>query len=479
MSTYLNNYWSLYSEFINVFKNMKYRNIPIALLTNFYQQINDELRLEMEKEDFSLKLKYSSIHEKREIQPFFDKILRPIRIPIKNQPKGKVVVNSDYTRLPEKTFTDYFRKEKTIIISRSKKPELFGISNEYIGKFKRETNGHSAQLVKTASRILTKYKDHPALGNSYFANTFIKRIPTIVDAIETAVTFYQEVQTSILVIGTTEDVVSRAWAMVGSMYGIPSICLQHGILMGEEAFIPVFSSHVAVYGDYEKQWYMTRGLQENRIEIIGHPRYDHLFTKIQDLKVNGSKSHLNPSKIQLLITTGPNLDASKLTSFIAELNLSERYQILLKPHPWELAKNRTSLYTELQKKYNFLQVITDRKIDTNELIMNSDAVISSLSTVALEAMILNKPVFIYYFIQSNREYDYFNGLGNYVQRDPKELVKMINSYFQEDEERKQYEHMRIKFLESSYSVSNASSELVKSIEKITGGLNNKNKGGGE
>jgi CDP-glycerol glycerophosphotransferase (TagB/SpsB family) len=118
-------------------------------------------------------------------------------------------------------------------------------------------------------------------------------------------------------------------------------------------------------------------------------------------------------------------------------------------------------------------------MDTNELIMSADAVISSLSTVALEAMILNKPAFIYYFIQSNREYDYFNGLGNYVQSDPKKLVKMIDSYFQEDEERNQYEQLRIKFLESSYRVSNASSELVKSIEKITGDLNNKNKGGGD
>jgi hypothetical protein len=458
---------------------MKYRNIPIALLTNFYQQINDELRLEMEKEDFSLKIKHSSIHEKSEIQPFFDKVLSPIRLPIKIPLKGKVVVNSDYTRLPEKTFTDFFSNEKTIIISRSKKLELFGIPNEYIGKYKGETKDQSAQLVKMAIRILTKYKDHPALGNPYFASTFINRIPTIVDAIETAVTFYQKVQTSILIIGTTEDVVSRAWAIVGAMYGIPSICLQHGILMGEEAFIPVFSSHVAIYGDYEKQWYMDRGLPEDRMEVIGHPRYDHLFTKSNLSKLTHSRYQLNPSKTTLLITTGPNLDTQKFSSFIAELSFNERYQVLLKPHPWELAKNRMSLYTDLQKKYKFLQVITDRKVDTNELIMDSDAVISSLSTVALEAMILNKPAFIYYFIQSNREYDYFNGLGQYVQRDPKELVKMIDSYFQEDHERKQYEQLRIKFLESSYSVSNASSELVKSIEKITGGLNNKNKGGGD
>lgn len=70
MSVYLSNYWSLYSEFIHVTKDLKYRNIPIALMTNFYQQIDDELRSDMGSKEFAMQLKHSSIKEQHQIQPF-------------------------------------------------------------------------------------------------------------------------------------------------------------------------------------------------------------------------------------------------------------------------------------------------------------------------------------------------------------------------------------------------------------------------
>lgn len=76
MSIYLSNYWSLYSEFIHAAQELKYRSIPLALMTNFYQQINDELRSEMGSSDFKLKLEHSGIHEQDQIQPFLKRWLR-------------------------------------------------------------------------------------------------------------------------------------------------------------------------------------------------------------------------------------------------------------------------------------------------------------------------------------------------------------------------------------------------------------------
>ncbi|WP_054941676.1 hypothetical protein [Paenibacillus ihuae] len=467
MSIYLSNYWSLYSEFINMFKDLKYKDIPVALMTNFYQQINDELRSDMEQQEFAVKLNNSSIKNPNEIQPFFEKRIAPFKRPFQVNAKGKTLINLDYTRIPEKRLSDYFSADRTIILSRSRAPEYYGIPNVWIGGFKSDTSLASEELVRRAASIFAEYEGHPAFGNPFFSETFMKRIPGIVDAIETVSKLYDQIPIGAVLIGTTEDVVSRSLAVIGGMNGIPSICLQHGILMGEEAFIPVFSSHVAVYGEYEKTWYVTRGLEDERIAVIGHPRYDEIFTS--ERLSNDSfyeEYELDPNKITLLLATGPQLDGSKVQTLVTELVTTETFQIIIKPHPWELSKKLISLYTDLELKYKSVHVIKDRKVDTRDLILNSDGVIATLSTVALEGFLFHKPVFVYYFIHANREYDYYNTLQNYIQNEPAELIKTISLYYSSDEEKLNYEEVKNKFLLQSYKVEDSGKELTNLISQL-------------
>lgn len=467
MSIYLANYWSLYSEFIHVLKDLKYKDIPIALMTNFYQQINDELRSDMEQKDFELKLNDSSIKERSEIQPFFEKMVASFKRPCKTNVAGKILINQDYTRISEKTLSEHFNPDHTIILSRARISEIFGIPNVCIGGFKSDTRLASEELIRTAASILAEYEGHPAFSNPFFSQTFIRRIPGIVDAIETVSNLYDQVPISIVLIGTTEDVVSRSLAVVGAVKGIPSICLQHGILMGEEAFIPVFSSHVGIYGEYEKAWYLARGLEEKRMTVIGHPRYDEIFTSVRLPNLAFIEEHgLDPNKITLLLATGPGLDANKIRTLITELAANEKFQLIIKPHPWELSKKLISIYTDLEKEYKSVHVIKDKKADTRELIFNSDGVIASLSTVALEALLFNKPVFVFYFIHANREYDYYNSLERYIQNEPTELLKTVAHYFTSEQEQLNYENVKNKFLLASYKIEHSGGELSKLIHRL-------------
>lgn len=468
MSIYLSNYWSLYSEFIHVFKNLKYRNIPIALMTNFYQQIDDELRSAMEQVNFGMKLNDVGIMEPSEIQPFFEKRVAPLKQPLQTKLDGKVLINLDYTRIPEKRLSDYFNSDYTLILSRSRASEYFGIPNICVGGFKSDTTPASEELITLATSILAKYDGHPAFGNSFFSQTFIKRIPGIVDAIETVFNLYDQIPISTVLIGTSEDVVSRSLAIVGAMRGIPCICLQHGILMGEEAFVPVFSSHVGVYGDYEKRWFETRGLEEKRIAVIGHPRYDELFTAARVSNPTFNEVYdLDPNKITLLLATGPRLDAKKIQTLITKLVADERFQLIIKPHPWEFSKNLLSPYTDLESKYKSIHVIKNRKVDTRDLIGNADGLLSTLSTVALEGLLLNKPVFVYHFIHANREYDYYNSLENYIQNEPTELINTVSLYFSSEEEKLNYERVKNKFLLESYKTEHSGKELTNLIYQLT------------
>lgn len=470
LSVYLANYWSLYSEFINLLKDVRYRGIPIALMTNFYQQINDELKEKMEQTDFATELKNASIDELSEIQPFFEKWLTPLKKPLKPPKGGKILINQDYTRIPVQVLYEHFSPEQTMLLSRSKSTHLHGIPNEFIGHFKKDTSSISQALMNKVRFNLRQQVKHPAFSNPFFVDTFLQRIPVIVESLEAMFNLFEQRRIATVLIGTTEDIGSRALAIVASMKGIPCICLQHGLLIGEEAFIPMFASHAAVFGDYEKRWYAARGLAAERVVAIGHPKFDDIFHSNNRMskQIFLKKFQLDPKKKTLLIATGPYLDEQKFTTFISELLKNKDFQILIKPHPWEIGKNKMGLYKKIVSKFKSVSIITDRKVNTHDLIFHADGVLATLSTVGLESILLKKPVFIFYFIDHNRYYDYYNRLDRFMNHNPLELAKVISSYFQDASVKKEYEQIQKQFLLDSYATETSGHALSTLIYQLSG-----------
>ena len=168
--TYLSNYWTLYKEFINTFKNIKYKEITIALLFNFYQHIDDELKIEMEKEDFLSKLN-TTILSQMMIQPFFDDFLNKLKTPLNSNDDGKILINSDYLRIPQQILKKHFDPKHTIILSRSKNPHINEIPNEYIEKYAELNNEVSPKISNEIDLIFKSKENHPIFGNEFFQKT--------------------------------------------------------------------------------------------------------------------------------------------------------------------------------------------------------------------------------------------------------------------------------------------------------------------
>lgn len=470
MSIYLANYWPLYSEFIQATEELKYRNIPLGLMVNFYQLIDDELRSEMGSIAFRQKLKHPGMDEQQEIQPFFERQLSPLYQPVKSKLEGKILINLDYIRISEKTIREHFSGDQAMILSRSRAAELYGIPNIYSLDYKEDTRSVSEELIRQAARIFAAYTNHPAFSNTFFCQTFIQRIPAIIDAIEMVWNLYRQIPVAAVMVGTTEDVVSRALAMIGGMKGIPSVCLQHGILMGEEAFMPVFTSYIGIYGQVEHDWYRSRGVAAEQIVITGHPRYDDIFTAEPAAKTTFRETYgLDPHKITLLFATGPALDETKVRELLTELAVQPKFQLLIKPHPWELSKKRIALYTELASIYANIHVVTDKKADTRALIMHSDAMVATVSTVALEGLLSGKPVFVYNFIQANREYLYYDALERYTGKAPSELTRIITRYYDSNLEKMNYRAVKNRFLEQAYQIRHSGRLLADLLDALIHG----------
>lgn len=90
--------------------------------------------------------------------------------------------------------------------------------------------------------------------------------------------------------------------------------------------------------------------------------------------------------------------------------------------------------------------------------------VSSLSTVVLESILLNKPVFIYNFLNSNRSYDYFDKLGDYIQTDPNQLTKVVNDYYISSGHKGIYENIRNLYLSDSYNDGFSGKKLIDLIK---------------
>ena len=462
MSEYLKNYWSLYVEFIETFREVTYRDIPIAMVTNFYQHIDAELKGKMEESDFKNSLMNKGFIEKKDIQTYFDGILKGLSKPIIKDLPGKKLINLDYIRLSGEILNANFDKSNTIVLSRSKINEYYGFPCICLSDYQNRSSGMAKKLVERTNQIFEENKNHPAFSNTNFMNIYIQRIPIICETIDKVFQLYESNLINCVVVGTTEDVLSRCLAILGLLNGIPSLCLQHGILMGEEAFMPVFTRLVGVYGEYEKKWYLTRGLPEGRVEIIGHPRYDdipkHTNEKIRQKILR--EFNLAPNKFTFLIATGPNINPLKFICLMEKLLEIKDLQFIIKPHPWEISKSKLSLYSSINSKNKSIYLVRDKKTNLRELFHAIDGVISTQSTVALEGLLALKPVFIFDFLESNRIYDYYYSMDKYFQNDPLKLVEVIEEYLISPDERDFFTNIRNQFLNTSYSINHSGKKIV-------------------
>ncbi|NGY80719.1 hypothetical protein F6Y02_43450 [Bacillus megaterium] len=92
--------------------------------------------------------------------------------------------------------------------------------------------------------------------------------------------------------------------------------------------------------------------------------------------------------------------------------------------------------------------------------------VASLSTLALEGLLFDKPVFVYDFLISNRSYDYYNDLKKYKEKDPYSLVYTINHYYSSLDERNHFEEVKNQFLIDRYRIKNSGEHLLSLINQI-------------
>lgn len=186
----------------------------------------------------------------------------------------------------------------------------------------------------------------------------------------------------------------KTLVQVGRMFNIPSAVLQHGNPMGTEAgFYPLSANFLLAFGENHKQKFIRMGIPENRIIITGSPQFD----KYTNEKIKITKD----KKIVYIASSGdstshvPGIDMTKkeqkkdLREVINIMKKFPEYKLVVKGREgWDM--NPLIGIIAKEEKFNNLEFV--ESATPLEFLPDAEIVIIEISTLAFDALLLDKPV---------------------------------------------------------------------------------------
>ena len=487
MDTFLKNYWSLYNEFLIAFEPLHYKGISLPYVCHFPSFIPKDGTLWKQLKDptFVKHLQTEISHQKEIQQKFNQFMLRQTSKVHKGKPNGKVAIHVDkLLRFPQNTFFKSFDGNKTILLiaqgkPRRKKKQVSmngtqtidggtsrmkcqqanrkGINNMatyYLEPFTASIQGDISQLQKQTREIFKRNEQHHVFGRNEFQQWLLEKIKIVMEHIVTAEWFFDNNQINCLIVSTTHSYISRILTVVAAKRGISTICMQHGIISSELGYIPKIATVDAVYGHFEKDFYESLGVPKNSIELIGHPRFDQVqkFTSFLR-KRDYQKLQLDSKKKTILLVVRENQLIDQWRSFIQTISKQQQVNILVKNYP-------SRQEHPLVKEFPF--VYSTENMELYDLFPLVDVVVSYASTVALEAMLAKKHVFV---LKDKIEGDrfYYDRLDYCVQKDPIRLASLVTAYLANATVKNELEKKRKKFLQYAYPNAKPSSVRLKEL----------------
>ncbi|SHN07263.1 hypothetical protein [Gracilibacillus kekensis] len=491
MDTFLKNYWSLYMDFLDDFASLTYRGFSLVYFCHLpsYVLRNPALLKELEKEAYIKNVKKEVVYSK-DIQDKFRLFTEKHRVDsIKKH--GKVAITVDkLLRFPKTNIHQQFSSADTVLLTNSaptKSPEIKqpakrknkariinttiaktkntkkdkpttvrNIPLYYLGDYHINVEKQIKEVQQAARKILSQNKSHHLYQNPTFQKWLLLTLASVITYMERTHQLLKKVNISCFVVSTTHSFINRILAVVGSKQGIPTICMQHGIISSELGYIPKIATVDAVYGQFEKDWYQKLGAKPGSIEIVGHPRFDQMYNRSKVDQPNFIKRvGLNKDRKTIMIAVRGEEDLNKWRQFIQVLNNKQKCNIIIKNYP-------SSQPHPLTKE--FTNVYTIKGFTLYDIFPHVDAVITYSSTVGLEAMLSECVVFILDKSFKGKT-GYYRKLTPLLQYDPKVLAEQLSSYLTKPSYRNYAEQKRLQFLRHAYPSKKRSFDRLKQLIK--------------
>ncbi|HWR83514.1 MAG TPA: hypothetical protein VN285_09435 [Candidatus Deferrimicrobium sp.] len=197
---------------------------------------------------------------------------------------------------------------------------------------------------------------------------------------------------SCVVLASDSHKFARMVTLLARRLGVKSFVIQHGATVGKHAYVPLFADRIAVWGQISRQWFLENDVPAERIVVTGAPGLDRLF----ELKRSsaGSTDNKNGVPPTLVVATNPIGQSLnfRFWNIVCEglRPLSAQCQIVLKLHPGESDQD---FFAARAKESRLPWNIVTRG-DIHELILRAAAVITTQSTVGIEAVAGGTPLIV-------------------------------------------------------------------------------------
>ncbi|SER76187.1 Lipid-A-disaccharide synthetase [Gracilibacillus ureilyticus] len=468
MNTYTQNYWSFYMNYLKDFESLEYKGYKLSYLIHFPSLVrkHKEFWARLSDPEFSkiVKKQFSA----KEVQQDFNRYIRSLKpTRISGSKYGKTVFIADrLLRFPKETFTKYFPRKETMVVITSNKSdksqlerdnaayyERMGMPFQYLSKYKRKVHGSRTQIMLQLDRLFKKYKTNFIYRDEMFQNTFRVKIDATIKLLEMAEHLIDAEPIGCFVISSPNHY-GRVVAFAAAKKGIPTVCMQHGIIGNELGYIPKVATVDALYGQFDVDWYLQRGAKPGSLAIIGHPRFDQALKKAKYSRSRFAQLlGIDKSKKTLLLIVRESRNLKKWQQLIQQISKQLNVNILLrdfendKVHP-------------LMKQ--FPEIRSTKSMQLYDLLPRVDAVVSYTSTVALEAMLVGTPCYIMHSTIPGYS-GYYDSLSPFIQKDPVPLSKLIIRFFEDGKQRQYAEAKRKKFLSYAYPQGVPSGKKLKKL----------------
>lgn len=194
-----------------------------------------------------------------------------------------------------------------------------------------------------------------------------------------------------------ELIVIQIWHALGAVkkFGYQVVGNKEG---SSKEIVEVFKMHknytyITCASEETKKIYTEAfDVEDSKVKVVGMPRVDY----IKDLENNFNKEiytdypNLKLKKNIVYVPTFRKNQILDYSKFISSFN-EEEFNIVVRPHPLD--------NTKIDEKY-----LIENKYNTYDLLHIADYIITDYSAISIEAAILNKPIYFYFFdIDSYKE----------------------------------------------------------------------------
>ena len=186
-----------------------------------------------------------------------------------------------------------------------------------------------------------------------------------------------------IVLNTDVHKTSRALVLLAKQRNIRTGVLQHGSPVLEYGYLPVLSDYFFTWGEISQKWFNDRGTPLKKLLLTGTPKADKIFTHPLFSKRNNTNKIekvlliINPVGVELVI---------KMLQICKDAAIDKTYELTIKLHP-SSNDNREEVEKIFPKNVQVL-----KHENTHTLLAETDAVITTNSTVGNEAIAFNKPL---------------------------------------------------------------------------------------